>query len=154
MGWKLDVSIDEPFADRVDETWLRRVAEHVLKIEKVDLKAELGLLITGDETMTDLNRTYRDIDGTTDVLSFAFQEDKEFPAHPEGVTQLGEVIVSMPQAERQAAEKIHSLDEELAVLVIHGVLHLLGYDHQTDEDEDRMMAREQEALAQLQAEKQ
>jgi len=152
MNWKVEINIDEAFIEKADEGRLRHVVEQVMRAESVDINTEVSLLVTGDETMTELNRTYRGMDGTTDVLSFAFQEDREFPAHPEGVTQLGEVIISLPQAERQAVERGHSLDRELTVLIIHGVLHLLGYDHQNDEEEERMTGREQRVLARLETE--
>ena len=107
MNANLDITIDEPFQKTVDEDWLREFVTQVLQVEQVDITSEVSLLVTGDETVHALNRTYRDIDGTTDVLAFALQEDKNFPSNPEGLVQLGEVIISLPQAERQAEEQEH-----------------------------------------------
>jgi len=146
VNWNIDINIEEPFEGQVAEELLRQVVGRVLQVEEVDITSELSMLIAGDETMRELNLTYRQIDQTTDVLSFAFQEDKDFPSHPEGITQLGEVIISLPQAERQAEEQGHSLEKELAVLTVHGVLHLLGYDHETDEQEAEMSAMEARTL--------
>ena len=146
MNWNIDINIEEPFEGQVAEGLLRQVAGRVLQTVKVDITSELSMLITDDETMRELNLTYRQIDQTTDVLSFAFQEDEDFPSHPEGVTQLGEVIISLPQAERQAVEQGHSLAKELTVLTVHGVLHLLGYDHESDEQEAKMSVMEAQIL--------
>ncbi len=151
MNWNLDITIDELFEDRVSEEWLRRVVGRVMTAEKVDYPAELSLLITGDDTMRKLNRKYRGIDRTTDVLSFAFQEESDFPALPGGAVQLGEVIISFPQASRQSEDHGHSLNFEMAVLTIHGVLHLLGYNHENDKEEQMMRTREAEILAKLTA---
>lgn len=136
-GCELYVKIDEPFQGQVAEEWLRRVVEKTLVQEEVDSQVELGLVITDDETIRKLNRSYRGKDETTDVLSFALREDLEceaetpFVSPPDGTTHLGEVLLSYPQAAVQAREHGHPLERELALLVIHGVLHLLGY---RDED--------------------
>ncbi len=147
MNWNLDITIDEPFEDRVSEEWLREVVGAVMVSEAVGYPAELSLFITGDETVKELNRKYRGIDRPTDVLAFAFKEDSDFPASPEGAVQLGEVIISCPQALRQSEEQGHPLNFEMAVLVIHGVLHLLGYDHEKESEEQLMKTRETEILA-------
>lgn len=148
----LDIDVRPPFGRRVRRAWLQRVVEEVLASEGVGYPAELSVVITDDETVRELNRTYRGIDSTTDVLAFAFQEEAEgsvFPSHPEGITYLGEVIISLPQAERQAEELGHPLKRELAALAVHGTLHLLGYDHEKPEDEGKMAARESEILARI-----
>ena len=149
MNWNLDINIDEPFEERVSEELLRQVVEQVMIAEGIDYPAELSLFITGDETVHKLNRVYRGIDRTTDVLAFAFQDNDDFPALPDGAVQLGEIIISCPQASRQSEEQEYSLAREMAVLTIHGVLHLLGYDHESDEEEQSMKTREAEILAKL-----
>ena len=149
MNWNLDITIEEPFDDQLSEEWFRRIVEQIMLAEAVDEPVELSLLITGDETVHELNREYREIDRTTDVLAFAFQEESDFPSIPDGAVQLGEVIISCPQAARQAEEQGHSLAREMSVLTIHGVLHLLGYDHQDNEEERVMKSRETEILAKL-----
>jgi len=136
----------------MQEDWLRQAAETTLACEGVDYQAELSLFVTDDETVQELNRTYRGIDRTTDVIAFAFREDTgdpPFPTPPGKTTHLGEVIISCHQAARQAEEQRHLLKQELMILTIHGVLHLLGYDHDPPKEEQRMRARETEILARL-----
>ena len=150
MNWILEIYIEELFQDQVQDKWLRQAAEMTLVLEGIDYPAELSLLVTGDETIHELNRTYRGIDETTDVLSFALGvEDSLFLPPPDGVTHLGEVIISSPQAGRQAEAQKHSLRREFAMLAIHGILHLLGYDHQQPGEKQTMMTREAEILAKL-----
>ncbi len=146
MNWNLDITIEESFEESVSEEWLQSVVKQVMISEAIDLPAELSLLITDDVTVHQLNLQYRGIDQTTDVLAFAFQEDNDFPEFPESDTQLGEVIISFHQAHRQAAELGHSLDHELAVLTVHGVLHLLGYDHESEDQEAQMSQAENRIL--------
>ena len=149
MNWILNITIEEPFDGQLSEEWFRQVVEQLMLTEAVDQSVELSLLITDDETVHELNREYRKIDRTTDVLAFAFQEESDFPTTPDGVVQLGEVIISCPQAIRQAEEHGHPPKHEMAVLTVHGALHLLGYDHQSDEEEQMMKSRETEILIKL-----
>lgn len=150
LNWTLGIHIEDPFKEDVSDGWLRRAVETTLVFEGVDYPAELSLLVTGDETVHELNRTYRGIDQPTDVLAFALAEgDSSFHSPPDGVTHLGEVIISSPQAARQAEEQTHSLKRELAMLAIHGILHLLGYDHQQPAEKQSMSIREAEILARL-----
>jgi probable rRNA maturation factor len=143
---ELYVKIDEPFQGCVDEGWLRRVVEQTLTMEGVDWPVELGLVISDEETIRQLNKSYRGRDEATDVLSFALSEDSDPPfiTPPDGVLHLGEVILCYPQAAIQAEERHHPLERELALLVIHGVLHLLGH-----EDELRMRAEEERVLKEV-----
>jgi probable rRNA maturation factor len=118
-----------PAADR-----LRRVIAGCL--ESVGRsESEVHLLITGDDRIRALNRRYRDIDRATDVLSFP-----DGDLLPSGVTLLGEIVISLDTARRQARELGHDELRELAELALHGVLHLLGYDH--DNDRGQMNALE------------
>ena len=133
------------------------VAESALVVTHVlidESEVEIGLVITDDETVWTLNREYRGIDRTTDVLSFALGETKEgedesFIMPPDDVLHLGEVIISFPQAQRQAEEYNHSLEYELSLLVAHGVLHLLGYDHENDAERKEMTGLERKVLDRL-----
>ena len=134
------VSIDDPFADLVSRERMERVARSALEAEGLP-DAELSLVVTDDATVRRLNRDYAGEDAATDVLSFSLREGEEF-ASPDGVLRLGEVIISYPTAERQAREAGRAVDEEIAHLLVHGVLHLLAYDHAEPEDERRMRARE------------
>jgi probable rRNA maturation factor len=108
------------------------------------------LVFTDSETVKQLNRDYRGVDEPTDVLAFYMLPqkgaDSSFALPPDGVTRLGEVIISYPQAVAQAKEQGHSPERELALLVIHGILHLLGYDHEEPKEERKMRKRERELL--------
>lgn len=108
--------------------------------------AELSLLLTDDATVHELNRTYRGIDRTTDVLSFS-QREGDNPDQWDNL--LGDVILSVEQAQRQAEEYGHSMAREVGFLTVHGILHLLGWDHEVREDEVAMMAKTEEILSSL-----
>ncbi len=101
--------------------------------------SELSILFVGDRAMKSLNRRYRNKDKTTDVLSFPLQEIK-FPNRP---VLLGDIVISIPAARRQAAEAAHALNREIEVLLVHGLLHLLGYDHEAGAREARRMKRKE-----------
>ncbi len=103
---------------------------------------ELSIVITDDKSIHELNKQYRHKDKPTDVLSFSLQEG-EFAEHARGA--LGDIVVSLPTAARQARENQRTLLDEVTFLLAHGLLHLLGYDHQTDKEE-RQMNRETAAL--------
>lgn len=117
-----------------------RVAQRVL-ISAGEPRAELSVELVGDRRMRQLNRMYRKIDRTTDVLAFAMRE----AAAPDG-RLLGDVVISLPTARRQAQAAGHSIDQEVAALLVHGVLHLCGYDHERSEREARRMARREQAI--------
>lgn len=106
-----------------------------------EASAELGILFVGDRRMTSLNRRYRGKDRTTDVLAFAM---REAPHSSAGL--LGDVVIAVPTAVRQAKEGGRSLDEELTVLLVHGILHLCGYDHERSEKEARRMQRRERMI--------
>ncbi len=149
---QISVLIDEDIEGCPDESWLRRVAERVLAAQGVCSYAELGLVVTGQERVRELNKKYRDEDRPTDVLAFYMTPSSEetgapaFITPPDGMLHLGEVIISYPQAVIQAKEHGHSVRREMAILIIHGVLHLLGYDHDKPELARLMRAREKEIL--------
>ena len=139
------VSIAEPFAGSLSEERLAAIARHVLEAERAPA-CELSIAVTDDETVRALNREYAGEDEVTDVLSFSQREGEEFVSPPQGAPQLGEVVIAYPQATRQAAERGRAATEEVTRLLVHGVLHLLGYDHAELEEARRMRVRE-EALA-------
>ncbi len=151
QDFELYVDIDEPFQGYLDEQWLRHVVAETLVAEGVDSPAELGLVITDDETIRQLNKSYRGVDEATDVLSFALLEDSDasFVNPPDGVLHLGEVILSYPRAVVQAEERHHPVQRELALLVVHGVLHLLGHEHEQPRDKAKMRAEEERVLGAL-----
>ncbi|HEX77484.1 MAG TPA: rRNA maturation RNase YbeY [Dehalococcoidia bacterium] len=147
--YEINIQVERGLNQPPQPTWLRRVTREALAATGVAPPAELGLVVAGDETVQDLNRRYRGMDATTDVLAFSLQETASaegFVPPPDGTLHLGEVIISHPQARLQAAEQGHSLEREVAILIIHGILHLLGYDHETSGQEPKMRAREREIL--------
>lgn len=134
----------------MDVGWLRRIARAILRAEGVASPYEVSLVFTDVETVQKLNREYRGEDRPTDVLAFYMlpheKAGESFVLPPDNVARLGEVIISYPHAVKQAKEQGHSVERELALLVIHGLLHLLGYDHEQPEEEARMRTRENELL--------
>ena len=112
---------------------------------------EVDITIVTDEEIHTLNRDYRNVDRATDVLSFALDEDggePELVGGPE-VHLLGDIIISAETAARQAEEFGHGLEREIVYLAVHGLLHLLGYDHMQEEDKAIMRAKEEEALREI-----
>ncbi|MFA5367308.1 MAG: rRNA maturation RNase YbeY [Dehalococcoidia bacterium] len=149
---EINIDIKPPYRGRLTQKWLREVVDITLSTEKVDRPVELSLLITGDDEVHRLNRDYRGIDKTTDVISFALTEDRddtEFVTPPDRISRLGEVIISYPQAASQAKENSQTIKAEMAWLVVHGLLHLLGYDHQDDKSEAIMRKREDKILKEI-----
>ncbi len=129
----------------IDESALERLAAHALGVEQVATPAELSVLLADDPTIQAMNKTYRGTDEPTDVLSFSQIEGEPF-AQPEGaVPHLGDVLISIDTARRQAVEYAVSLQAEVAHLLVHGVLHLLGYDHEDAADAE-VMRRHEDAI--------
>lgn len=149
---EITVSVDKEFKNYLNKSWLRKIFRAALKAVNVPPQTEANLLITGAETIRRLNREYRGKDEATDVLAFSMldqplQGDKSFfVSPPDGVLHLGEIIISYPQAVKQATEQGHSLEQELIVLIVHGLLHLLGYDHEQLEQERQMQTEEKELV--------
>lgn len=137
--------IDPAFGRSLRRRALRSLARRVLAAEDVSGPVELSIAFTDDETVRDLNRRYRHEDAATDVLSFGLEGSGGFPAAT-GPRPLGEVVISYPTARRQAEAAGHGVEEELAHLLVHGILHLLGYDHERPAEARRMRAREEALL--------
>jgi len=130
---------------------LRDTVLAVLAAEKVTGSMEIDCMVTDDAAMRVLNRKYRGIDAPTDVLSFALDEtgpgDTVFPGPPGPV--MGILVVSYPTALLQAGQKNVSVEEEVRLLLVHGVLHILGYDHVVRAGAAAMRKREREIVAAL-----
>jgi probable rRNA maturation factor len=134
-------------APGADVEALRELAEDALRSEKVAPNAELSIVLTDDATVSRLNRDYRATDAPTDVLSFAQNEGDAAPKRPKDApAHLGDVVISVDTALRQAAEAAISIQDELSHLLVHGILHLLGYDHERAKDAKIMRAREDAIL--------
>ena len=136
------VSHREP--EPLDLTAFTRLAEFVLDREEAPVYTELSIAIVDLAEMTQLNTQYRGKEGPTDVLSF--ECDDLCAAEPDEPVTLGDVVIAPEVAEGQAEEYGHTVEQELNLLLVHGVLHLLGYDHEQDSDASVMQARERALL--------
>jgi len=121
---------------------IKKVLQHL----KVDEKTEISVLFTDDNFIRSLNNRYRGIDKPTDVLSFSLQEGAVKSPEIESNKLLGDIIISVEIAQKQADNLNHSIEKELTVLLIHGLLHLTGYDHEEDKDYKIMREKESKML--------
>jgi len=145
----ITIQVAPRFRAKVDEESLRRVAVEVLEQEGVAEGVELSLVITDDETVRELNRQFRGVDAPTDVLAFSTESKEQFVTAPECLPYLGDVVISYQRALAQAEELGHGVGEELKLLVVHGILHLLGYDHEEEAAARKMREREEHILCLL-----
>ncbi len=169
-----DISIFPEFEAELALDWLQRVLEGALQVAlEPNEPAQVSLVIADDATVRELNAQFRGLDEVTDVLSFSanhpghwlgkselaadpfIQPGNEtafpFPIFDGAPPPLGEVIISLPQARRQSKERDESLDRELALLIVHGVLHLVGHEHLDLKETALMQGRERAALASIRA---
>lgn len=129
----------------IDLEILQQAAQKTLDLDGTQPQADLSLVLTDENQVRTLNAQYMDVDAPTDVLSFSGGEtDPDTQAY-----YLGDVVISYAQALLQAQTGGHKLIDELQLLVVHGVLHLLGYDHAEDAEKARMWARQAEILSYL-----
>lgn len=154
---------DEQSAEPVDTMRWVRLAGRVLEAQGVDADAELSMLFVDEEAMAELNKRFLDKEGPTDVLAFPIDDDvyeggrlpdSLGPAGPADdiepsdlPTLLGDLVVCPSVARRNAPDHAGTYDDEIALLVVHGILHLLGMDHAEDQEAQAMERREQELLA-------
>ncbi len=142
------VITDEQEKIVIPEDWtgkIEQVAEICLREEEIDPKAEIGLMFVDNEQIREMNKTYRDKDSATDVLSFPMYEADEAIDDEEEIL-LGDIVISLERAAEQAEEYGHSLEREVMYLLVHGLLHLAGYDHMEDDEKKEMRQREEELL--------
>ena len=132
---------EEVYSSLADKAWdyLNLQCEPIISISFVD-----------NEFIHHLNKEYRNIDRPTDVISFAFLDgnnQREEMLHSKGIVSLGDIYISLDKAQEQAQEYGHPLDRELRFLFVHGLLHLLGYDHMTKKDEEKMFPLQEKILS-------
>jgi probable rRNA maturation factor len=144
--------------DSIDETnnlteqqmiEIERIISFAAKRENIEESSEVSVTFVSNERIQEINRDYRDKDSPTDVISFAMEElgEGEIKLIGEDMPRvLGDIIISVPKAREQAEEYGHSFMRELGFLAVHGFLHLLGYDHMTEEDEKEMFTLQKEIL--------
>lgn len=140
ISFEVNQSVGEPIADRFWRTWLTRLST----VMKLKGKRTVSIALVDGRTIRKLNRMYRGKDKVTDVLSFAQADGDDAPG--ELKSSLGEIIICYPQAVRQARALGHNLERELAVLLVHSCLHLLGYEHHKTAAADIMKRWEHKVL--------
>ena len=128
--------------DELDE--VKKVIDYAVKKEKLE-NISFNIIIVDNEYIHNLNKEYRNIDRETDVITFALEDEKSF--NTTDVRMLGDIYISIDKVRSQAKEYGHSFKRELYFLSIHGLLHLLGYDHMTEEDEKVMFGKQEEVLS-------
>jgi len=131
---------------KINQRKIREIVKKVLQHLRIDEKTEVSILFTDDKFIRSLNNKYRGIDKPTDVLSFSLQEGVVKSPEVESDKLLGDIIISAETAQKQADALNHSIEKELTVLLIHGLLHLTGYDHEKDKDYKIMREKESEIL--------
>lgn len=137
-----------------EEKLIKKVVKRVLEEENVLQEVDIYITLTNNEEIHKINKEYRDVDRPTDVLSFPMYERDEIKCLKNGTDDkiekiLGDIIVSVEKVREQANEYGHSFERELAYLVTHGMLHLLGYDHMIEVEKVVMRKREEEILSTL-----
>lgn len=128
---------------------VEKLLQHAASVLEIEDESEVSITFVTNEAIQEINREYRDKDQPTDVISFALEElgEGETVIIAEGMPRvLGDIIISTERAEEQATEYGHSFERELGFLAVHGFLHLLGYDHMTEEDEKVMFGKQDEIL--------
>ncbi len=151
MEVELNIRINKRINSSLDVNWIRHIVEKALSVSGLEPPVELSVVITSDQAIQKLNKKYRGLKETTDVLSFALTENSQsevtpFLAPPDGITHLGAIAISYPQAIKQAERVGHPVENEIALLLTHGVLHLAGYEHDKPQREKVMKTLESRVL--------
>lgn len=153
----VNVMVPRGLGRRVDKALIQRVTRLALERDRWEEPATLDVHIVDDDEMREINASRRGVDEATDVLSFPLFDlqpgagirQNFFVLPPEEQVHIGDVVISFPRVEAQAEGAGHSTEREIAFLTVHGVLHLLGYDHETVPDRRRMRRMEEEVLAEV-----
>lgn len=146
------IQIDDEFISVIAPDPIQKAMEATTQIlgQRIAPACSLTVTVTGNDRVTELNHQYRGVEAPTDVLSFEYVLDPDFPAHdPELADYLGDIIIAYPVAKAQAEAGGHSPQEEVTLLAVHGLLHLLGFDHDTPAHKVDMWAIQQEIMAHL-----
>ncbi len=154
MNLKIDFENDQnsiPLSYRL-KMLVRRAVEATLDYEQYGNPCEVSVTFTDNEKIQALNKKFRNVDRATDVLSFPlfdFDGTSEEPPVDEMMGMLGDIVLSLEQADKQAKEFGHSFEREVAFLTVHSMLHLLGYDHETSQEDEEDMRRRQSEIMDL-----
>jgi probable rRNA maturation factor len=149
QSYRIAVHVDARYARQVKKRPLAALGRLILRQEGTPAGAEVSVVVTNDEEVRELNRTFLGEDAATDVLSFGMDGPDGFVTAVGKGGQLGEIVISLPRAQEQARQAGQALKDELEHLLAHGILHLLGYDHQTVADSRRMRGREEAILGRV-----
>ena len=150
IDFVFDNEVDN-FENNYEQDFIASI-EQALKTLGIEDDVEVSCVLVDDERIHEINREYRHIDRSTDVISFAMEDNDQF--YVEGMPRtLGDIFISVDHAKKQAEEYGHSLRREMCFLFTHGILHLLGYDHMTDEQEKEMFGLQDEILGALSIER-
>lgn len=150
MTLEIDMIDETQTLDSEKKAMVESLLQRASDMEGIVGDTELSIVFVDNDRIQEINATYREKDQPTDVISFALEEEVDGEIHVEGVDLprvLGDIIVSLPKALEQANTHGHSYERELGFLVVHGFLHLLGYDHMTAEDEKVMFQRQDDILS-------
>lgn len=139
------ITVQDKFREEINDQVLTSAAEAALHAADIQDSPSLSIRITDDEEIRSLNDQYRGIDKATDVLSFS----ADFTDPDIDSRYLGDIVISFMRAEEQAVKRGHLVDEELQLLVVHGILHLLGFDHADPDEKERMWELQGKILSAL-----
>ena len=141
-----EITVINETNEYVDTALLNKVADYALNSENVD-NGVVNIIIVDNDRIKCINKNYRNIDRETDVISFALEDDDTFIELP--IRVLGDIYISIDKVKSQASEYGHSEKREICFLVVHGILHLLGYDHMNKDDELVMFSKQAKILDEL-----
>ena len=141
-----EITITNETDEYVDEALLNKVADYAMMSEDVN-NGVVNIIIVDNKKIREINKEYRKIDKETDVISFALEDDDTFIELP--IRVLGDIYISIDKVKSQASEYGHSEKREICFLTVHGILHLLGYDHMNKDDELVMFSKQAKILDDL-----
>lgn len=146
MWLVMSIGIFNKTEEKIDKSFVRKVVKHTLKKMEAE-KSEVNIIFVGLEEIHEINKTYRNVDRPTDVISFALEDTEDVTVYEERV--LGDIYICLDKVHEQAKEYGHTEIREMAFLIVHGLLHLLGYDHMIKEDEKIMFGLQEEILNEM-----
>ncbi|CAM5204992.1 Endoribonuclease YbeY OS=Ureibacillus acetophenoni OX=614649 GN=ybeY PE=3 SV=1 [Ureibacillus acetophenoni] len=150
MGLNIDFLDETNEVQQEHINLVEKLLQHAAEVENIEDGSEVSITFVTNEAIHEINRTYRDKDQPTDVISFALEEmgEGEIEIIGEDMPRvLGDIIISIDRTKEQAEEYGHSFERELGFLAVHGFLHLLGYDHMNSEDEKEMFGKQDQILS-------
>ena len=146
MWLVMSLGIFNKTEEKIDKSFVRKVVKHTLKKMEAE-KSEVNIIFVGLEEIHEINKTYRNVDRPTDVISFALEDTEDVTVYEKRV--LGDIYICLDKVHEQAKEYGHTEIREMAFLIVHGLLHLLGYDHMIKEEEKIMFGLQEEILNEM-----